>query len=83
MLKRQDIKLNSSGISSSGKMSCLTLLFLTFLLINPTTTSASALEVEDVVDHDNQVSTQADFFHTVIRLRQLNANHLRRCFGED
>ncbi len=42
MLKRQDIKCKSSGISSSGKVSCLLLLFLTFLLINPTTTPAYA-----------------------------------------
>ncbi len=37
MLKRQDIKLNSSG-----KVSCLLLLLLTFLLINPVTTPAYA-----------------------------------------
>ena len=39
MLKRQDIKLNSSG-----KTSCLLLLLLTFLLINPVTTSAYAFD---------------------------------------
>ncbi len=39
MLKRQDIKLNSSG-----KISCLLLFFLTFLLINPTTTSVYAFD---------------------------------------
>lgn len=39
MLKRQNIKFNLSG-----KVSCLFLLLLTFLMINPTTTSVSALE---------------------------------------
>ncbi len=39
MLKRQDIKLNSSG-----KVSCLLLLLLTFLLINPATTSVYAFD---------------------------------------
>ncbi len=55
MLKRQDIKLNSSG-----KVSCLLLLLLTFLLISPTTTSASALESEEDTNHDGQIYTQAD-----------------------
>ena len=39
MLKRQDIKPNSSG-----KVSCLLLLLLTFLLVNPTTTSVYAFD---------------------------------------
>lgn len=64
MLKGHNIKYKSSGISSSGKVSCLLLLFLTFLLVNPTTTSASALEAEETSDsaanYDNQISTQSD-----------------------
>ncbi len=55
MLKRQDIKLNSSG-----KVSCLLLLLLAFLMINPITTPASALEAEEDANYDGQISTQAD-----------------------
>lgn len=59
MLKRHNIKCKTSGISSSGKISCLLLLLLTFLLINPATTSASALEAEEVTNN-SEPTTQAD-----------------------
>ena len=46
MLKRQDIKPNSSRISlnSSGKISCLMLLLLTFSLFSPSAPSAHAFD---------------------------------------
>lgn len=59
MLKRHNIKSKTSRISSSGKISCLLLLLLTFLLINPATTSASALEAEEVTNN-SEPTTQAD-----------------------
>ncbi len=60
MLKRQDIKCKSSGISSSGKVSCLLLLLLAFLLVNPATTSANALGPEEVANDNSEPTTQAD-----------------------
>ena len=63
MLKRQDIKLNSSG-----KTSCLLLLLLTFLLINPIATSASALETEDPTDDNSEPATQADMNESRIEI---------------
>ncbi len=55
MLKHHNIKLNSSG-----KVSCLLLLLLTFLLINPATTSVSALEPEEATNNTGAPVTQTD-----------------------
>ena len=49
-----------SLIGACCKLSGVCLLLLTFLLINPTTTSASALEAEEDASYDDQISTQAD-----------------------
>ncbi len=52
-----------SCFSAAGvccKLSGVCLLLLTFLLINPTTTSVSALEDEEGINHDDQISVQAN-----------------------
>jgi len=47
------------------KVSGVCLLFLAFLLINPTTTSASALEGEEDANYDDQISAQSTTPSTV------------------
>ncbi len=49
-----------SAARACCKFSGVCLLLLTFLLINPTTTSVNALEDEEGVNHDDQISVQAN-----------------------
>lgn len=70
MLKRQNIKLNSSG-----KVSCLLLLLLAFLLINPATIAVSALEgenndtiptpLDEMSSQNNEIEPLADFTSSI------------------